>query len=86
MVLSIELSIFHDLPLARSQIDFLAIDSFEPAMLVKTGEEEIQTLGLHGLADGKKILYFTRIKINQPLESSAAWLNERVPGTALSNS
>ncbi|EJK92797.1 hypothetical protein UUU_00950 [Klebsiella pneumoniae subsp. pneumoniae DSM 30104 = JCM 1662 = NBRC 14940] len=37
-------------------------------MLVKTGEEEIQTLGLHGLADGKKILYFTRIKINQPLE------------------
>ena len=68
MILSIELAIYHDLPLTRTQIDFLAIDSSEPTMLVKTGEKEIQTLGLHGLADRKQILYFTRIKINQSLE------------------
>ena len=54
-------------------------------MLVKLAKKRYKR-GLHGLADGKKILYFTRIKINQPRKSSAAWLNERVPGTALSNS
>ncbi len=36
LVLSIELSIFHDFAACpRSQIDFLAIVRFEPAMLVK---------------------------------------------------
>ncbi len=67
-VLRVQFAINNDLSVARSQVDFAGIHTFEPCMFIEAGEKQIQALGSHRLAEREKVLHFTWVEIDQPLK------------------